>query len=86
MIQNPSPIVNSWHYYLTGLEPQISSLKERTSWPHVLYVFEDKEARAPWKELLQKRYPSGGISTHDFGGTWNRPFFFFDTAPVQSQD
>lgn len=84
MIQDPSPILISWHYYLTDLEPQISSLKERTSWPRLLYVFEDIQRHTPWKELLATRYPSGKVSTYELGGLWNLRFFFFDTAPDQS--
>lgn len=84
MIQDPSLIIDSWYYYLTDLESQIPSLEVRASWPRVLYVFEDIQRHAPWKELLERRYPSGKVLTYELGGVWNHRLFFFDTAPGQS--
>lgn len=84
MIQDPTPVLNSWYYALTDLEPQVQSLKSHNGWSRILYVFQDTNERASWKTLLKERYPSGAGFTEEFSGMWKQRIFFFDTAPVGS--
>jgi hypothetical protein len=81
MIQDPSPILNSWYYSLTELKPQISALKELAGWPRVLYVFQEARERLGWKDELQARYPAGKGFTIEFPDLYKQRVFFFDTAP-----
>jgi hypothetical protein len=82
MIENPEPLVNSWYYDMTDLKPQVQTLKSTTSWPRVLYVFQDIPNRQPWKEALMARYPQGRGAQFPLSDYYNQTLFVFDTAPL----
>ena len=81
MILDPLPVLTGWHYTLTELQAQASSLKEVKSWPRVLYVFQDTRDRMEWKAALAARYPDGKGITIEFQDLQKQKIFFFDTAP-----
>lgn len=82
MIQDPSPVLNSWYYSLTGLKSQIPLLKESKTWPRVLYVFQETRERMSWKDELSTRYPNGRGYTEEFPDLYRQRIFIFDTAPA----
>jgi hypothetical protein len=81
MIQDPTPVLNSWYYSLTELKPQIPALKESGSWARVLYVFQETRERQEWQQELSARYPAGKGFSVEFPDLYKQKVFFFDTAP-----
>lgn len=65
-IQNPTPAVDSWYYYLSDLKPQTDKVRNTKHWHHYIFVFQPTPQRQEWIAQLRARYPQGKETLLEF--------------------
>lgn len=84
-IRNPTPIVDSWYYTGSDLEPQREKVRNTKHWDHYLFAFQPTPERRVWMTQLRALYPHGREQLVQYDKVWEQKLFIFevDNAPVQ---
>jgi hypothetical protein len=77
-LRNPTPIIDSWFYTLSELEPQREKIRSTMKWDHYIFVFQPTPEREEWIAKLRALYPNGREQTVDYQKVWGQKLFVFE--------
>lgn len=84
-LRNPTPIVDSWFYTLSELEPQREKIRSTKKWDHYIFVFQPTPEREEWIAKLRALYPNGREQTVDYQKVWGQKLFVFEVENPPAQ-